>query len=234
MTGNVTLNSGIQNVNSAKMMAAGSVSDEFQSQIAGKQQSLKRLESNSEMSAAQKERERQKIQQQIAELNRELKQQQEAEKEKAAKAAKQQEKKVALREEMLKETEKTEKTEKVASEEEQKKAEAVKEDIKNETAEVEDTTLPPEMIQELMASDFSRQQEMTQNNMAKQREQRKDILEAEMASDSIRGFDHTAKEEALSKMEKREEIIFEVQEYMNNPFEPSSGVGSGAKIIIRE
>ncbi len=232
MTGNVTANSGLQNVNTTRM-TAGSANNEFTRQIAQKQQSLKSLSSDSEMSPAKKEKERQKLQQQIAELNRELRRQQEEEKAKAAEAAKQQEKKAALREEMLGAAQKTEKADKITAKEEQEKIEAVEESEK-ETAVTGDTTLPPETVQELMAVDFFRQQEITQNNMAKQREQQKDIIESEMAQDSIRGVDNAAKEEVLSKMKKKEEMIHQVQEYMNNPLDPTSGMDAGVKIVIRE
>ena len=74
MINNVSMNNTNLNVTSSTSVTSSSEAKALQSQLAGKQQNLNRLSSDSEMTAADKEKERRKIQREIAELNRKLQQ----------------------------------------------------------------------------------------------------------------------------------------------------------------
>ncbi len=207
---NVTLNSGVQNMKTTTVTSADSESKNLQNQINSKEQRLKRLSTDSEMTAEEKAKERQEVQKLIEELNRKLRLLQMEKKEETAKAAKEQEKK-------LQDTDKEN-----AEEEESAKVRADR---------MEMLSPPVENIQKILVSDSWVQQERVQESVAVQKEGRMKILETEIKSDKLYGTDTTAKREELSSLRRQEPLEIEPKEQPKTP--PNYVMDSGAKIIIR-
>ena len=87
----------INTVSTNSLSVASAESKTLQTQIAGKQQSLNKLTSDAEMTVSEKEKERRKINQEIAELNRKLRQEQLKEQEDSRELKKEQERKKIIK-----------------------------------------------------------------------------------------------------------------------------------------
>lgn len=207
---NVSLNSNVQNVTTSAMSTAEKERANLQNQIAGKEQRLNRLSADSELTAEEKAKERQELQQQIRELNRKLRLQQMEKEEEAQKAAKEKERKVQLAEE--------------------KKTEE-KNDAENPADGMETVKPRLESIQKMLTSDSNIQQSLIRESVAGRQEAKIKVLETEIKSDTLYGTDTTAKEEELSALRRRKQ--FEIEPKEQEKKTPDYVMDSGAKIVIR-
>lgn len=220
----VSMNSTIPSI-AAKTAAASSMeSKNLEKQLQNEQQSLNRLSSDSQMTAKEKEKERREIQLEIAELNRKIRQERMEEEAEVREAAQKQEKKKIIREEMLEKTDSEDKTdstdisETAASE--------------KQTDKSVDAGLPLVNIKNVLTASSRIEQNTVQNHVSGQIENQKNILEAEIKSDTLYGTDTTAKEETLSKLYRKEALQIEVLNQQPDQVTPNMNFGS--KIIIRE
>ena len=220
---NVTLNTGIRNMTSAKVSTADNETKNLQNQLANKEQSLQRLSSDSKLTAEEKAIERQELQQQIAELNRKLKLLQMEAQEKAKETQKEQEQKAALNEELYGKTE-----EKASVDEEQAKEESAV----TQEQDQEEVWQPVQELQQMLSVDFSLQQERVQASTARKQEGAVNVLEAELQSDKLYGIDNLTKKEELSDMRRQESLLIEVHEPQKS--QAIIGMDVGTKIIIKE
>lgn len=221
---NVSMNNTNLNVTSSTSVTSSSEAKALQSQLAGKQQNLNRLSSDSEMTAADKEKERRKIQREIAELNRKLQQERMEEKEKAKEAAKEQSKKKVIREELLEQENSVE----------HKEAQTNKGDLPSDKEEEKTVNpgLPVVTIKNVLAAATDINLETVQENIAQQAENRQNILATEIRSDELYGTDTTSKKEELSDMRKQQP--FQIQSIGQQPEQVTPSLDFGSKIIIRE
>lgn len=224
MINNVSMNNTNLNVTSSTSVTSSSEAKALQSQLAGKQQNLNRLSSDSEMTAADKEKERRKIQREIAELNRKLQQERMEEKEKAKEAAKEQSKKKVIREELLEQENSVE----------HKEDQTNKGDLPSDKKEEKTVNpgLPVVTIKNVLAAATDINLETVQENIAQQAENRQNILATEIRSDELYGTDTTSKKEELSDMRKQQPI--QIESIGQQPEQVTPSLDFGSKIIIRE
>lgn len=213
----VSLNSNISSITPAKA-AANNGSKNIQNQIANKQQSLNRLASDSKLSAAEKEKERQEIQKQIDELNRKLELLRMKQEEEAKEAQKEQEQKAILNEEM--------------QESAVQKNQVEDDSIAKQEDKAERVDLSSSNIQQFLSADALVQKNCIKNSVITKKENTENVLEAEIKMNEIYGNDNTSKTEDLDSLRKQD--VFEI-ESLNPPKNRSaSGMNSNAKIIIVE
>ena len=201
----------------------------LESQLTNEQQRLNRLSSSSNMTAAEKEKERREIQRQIAELNRKLELERQEEKEKARKAATEQEQKKIVKEELLEKTNNKDKTDS-----KYQINETGPTDSKDEKSSLNNPSqeLPVVTIKNLLTASAMTKQNAVIENSSQKAEGQQNILQAEIQSDTLYGTDTTAKKEALSDLRQKEEIQIKVlypQQEKDTPIQ-----NPGSKIIIRE
>ncbi|MBQ8039114.1 MAG: hypothetical protein IJ274_04485 [Lachnospiraceae bacterium] len=204
-------------------------SSKLQTQLTTKEQSLNKLSSDNSMTAQDKEKERREIQREIAEINRKLKLKRMEEKQEAKEAAKEQDKKRIIKEELLEEAD--------SDSNDKKKADELEKTSKNNSAntEKEDALtkdIPLVTLKNVLTADSQVTQNVVQNNAGKQLEHQKEIIKAEMQSDTLLGTDTTAKKEALTNLRKKEDLQIEVLNNRSETVTPDLQFGS--KIIIRE
>lgn len=187
----VTLNTINSNVQTAPAAAVSkNDSKNLQTQIASKQQHLKQLSSDADMTATEKEQKRREIQKEIDELNRKLKQLEMKQKEDAAQAAKKQEKEAALKEELLEKTNPQE-----------------KETIESPNVSEEEKVhidMPVKDIQEMLSADYLIQKERVQEQVDLQKESTIQVLKSEIQQDKLYGSDTTRKEAELAALQEKE------------------------------
>ena len=224
MINNVSMNNTNLNVTSSTSVTSSSEAKALQSQLAGKQQNLNRLSSDSEMTAADKEKERRKIQREIAELNRKLQQERMEEKEKAKEAAKEQSKKKVIREELLEQENSVE----------HKEDQTNKGDLPSDKKEEKTVNpgLPVVTIKNVLTAATDINLETVQENIAQQAENRQNILATEIRSDELYGTDTTSKKEERSDMRKQQPI--RIESIGQQPEQVTPSLDFGSKIIIRE
>jgi len=201
-------------------------SSKLQTQLTTKEQSLNKLSSDTNMTAQDKEKVRREIQREIAEINRKLKLERMEEKQEAKETAKEQDKKRIIREELLEKTD-SESIDKKKAEEKDKSSDS---NTENEDALTKD--IPLVTLKNVLTAASQMTQNAVQNTAGKYLDGKKDILKAEMQSDSLLGTDTTAKKEALTNLRKKEELQIEVLNNRSEAVTPDLQFGS--KIIIRE
>ncbi len=187
-------------------------------QITSKQQNLKRLSSDSKMSAEEKAKERQEIQKQIAELNRKLRMLRMEKEEEVKEAEKEQEQKAVLSEERNKALKQEDANKVIMTEDTQKQKEKV--------------NVSPQNIQKMLEGSSLVQKERIQQRVDNQKELAGNILETEIKLDELYGADTSAKKEELADMIKANPFELRIEE----PQEQNVIFGEKApvKIIIRE
>lgn len=195
-----------------------SESKNLQNQLMSEQRRLKQLSSDSEMSAEEKEKERQEIQQQIAELNRKLRMERMEQKEEVKKAAKEREQKSIQQKELHEEVA-------IKSQKETENSKEVKKEMQDSGLSVQDVRI-------MFAADSLLQQERIRVSADRVKESREGVLEAEIQLDSIHGNDTESKKEELSALRKESAFQFEIEEIGTN--RKSDKVKNASKIIIRE
>lgn len=224
---NVSMNTAVSNISTKAAVTASKESKNLESQLTNEQQRLNKLSSDGNMTTKEKEKERCEIQREIAELNRKLKQERLEEKEEAKEAAKEQEKKKIIREEMFEKTDSKEKTDSNDKTEETTSTQS-KEASVNDT----DKDLPLVTLKNVLTASSMVEQSDVLENTSHQLESQKNILQAEIQSDTLYGTDTTAKKEALSELRQKETLQIEVLNQQPEQITPNLNFGS--KIIIRE
>ena len=209
------------------MMTINTISTEsktLQMQLTGKQQNLNKLSSDAEMTASDKEKERRKIKQEIAELNRKLRQERLQEQEDNKELKKQQEKKKVIKEELLEKINPSKKEDSDVSSD--PKAKEQKED---KTA-YDD--MPVVTFKNVLSADSSMRLSAVEEKVSHEQNRKEDVLASEIQSDEIYGIDTSAKKEALSQMRRKEPFTIESLHKKEDTSVPTMDLG--AKIIIRE
>ena len=214
----------INNVSTNSLSIASAESKTLQTQIAGKQQSLNKLTSDAKMTVSEKEKERRKINQEIAELNRKLRQEQLKEQEDSRELKKEQEKKKIIKEELLQELNPKKEDTPTSSSESQ-------EDTAQEDTSAT-TDIPVVTLKNVLSADSAIKLSKVEEQISRDMEGRQDILAAEIQSDELYGMDTTAKKEELSNMRRKEPFQIESLHQKEDNSIPTMDLGS--KIIIRE
>ena len=164
---------GIQSGRMNKPMEMDSFSKSIQNQIANAQKQLQELSENKDMSMEEKMKRRQEIQQQITDLNNQLRQHQiEQRKEKQEKAAKNAEKKESVKNE-------------------------------NKGAGLSQQCMNASTMQAIISADAALSQAEVHGSVATRMEGRAGVLEAEIKLDSANGGNVEAKKEELAKVQQK-------------------------------
>lgn len=211
-----SINSSPINSNSTPISTTSTENKTLKNEIAMKEQSLNQLSSDSKISKEEKEKKRQEIKNQIAELNRKLHLLEMQKKEEAEKAQKEQEKKNAIKDELQKDN--------IHTEQEQQA------DSNLEDEQAKNLGVPLEDIQKMMNTDYILQRELAAKSIATQRANTIDILETEIQQDRSRNIDTTSKEEELLTMRKMENFWTEHKKETPEPL--PSGMNPEAQVII--
>jgi len=214
----------INNVSTNSLSIASAESKTLQMQIAGKQQSLNKLTSDAKMTVSEKEKERRKINQEIAELNRKLRQEQLKEQEDSRELKKEQEKKKIIKEELLQELNPKKEDTPASSSESQ-------EDTAQEDTSAT-TDIPVVTLKNVLSADSAIKLSKVEEQISRDMEGRQDILAAEIQSDELYSMDTTAKKEELSNMRRKEPFQIESLHKKEDTSVPTMNLG--AKIIIHE
>ncbi|MBQ9118609.1 MAG: hypothetical protein IJY09_00950 [Lachnospiraceae bacterium] len=215
---NITLNNNLPSISSAPVSTADTESKTLQTQLAQKQQHLNRISSDSELSSEKKAKERQELEQQIAELNRKLKLLRMEKEEEAEKAKKEQEQKMEL-------------LENATERSSQKEA-------RNEDSALQEQDTAPEPIEisavnvhKLLVASSRLQQTRIQESAVQQKEHTENVLKSEITLDALRGSDTTQKEEKLEALRNTIDIDLEPKRPKHKTF---FGTDSDSKIIVSD
>lgn len=187
-----------QNVTFSENSVTDTETKNLMNQLTNKQQNLKRLSSDSEMSAEEKAKERQEIQKQIAELNRKLRMLRMKKKEEAKELKKEEEQKTVLKEENEKEVSKIEEDKRSSIEklEEQQEKESVL----------------PQSVQKILEAGTAIQKERIQQSVEQDAKAVQDILESEIKMDKLYGTDTSVKKEKLYSLIEDGKKKIEIEE----------------------
>ena len=187
-----------QNVTFSENSVTDTETKNLMNQLTNKQQNLKRLSSDSEMSAEEKAKERQEIQKQIAELNRKLRMLRMKKKEKAKELKKEEEQKTVLKEENEKEVSKIEedKSSSIEKLEEQQEKESVL----------------PQSVQKILEAGTAIQKERIQQSVEQDAKAVQDVLESEIKMDKLYGTDTSSKKEKLYSLIEDGKKKIEIEE----------------------
>lgn len=209
------------------MMTINNVSTEsktLQMQLTGKQQNLNKLSSDAEMTASDKEKERRKIKQEIAELNRKLRQERLQKQEDTKELKKQQEKKKVIKEELLEKINPKKKDDSDASSD--SKAKAQKEDK---------TTyddMPVVTLKNVLSADSAIKLSHVEERVSRNMDNKEDILASQIQSDELYGIDTSSKKEVLSDM--RRKVPFQIDSLHKKEDTSMHSMDLNTRIIIRE
>lgn len=236
-------NHDFSNITALKSSASDTSSKTLQNQLTNTEQRLNRLSSDSKISAAEKAKERQKLQKQIAELNRKLRLLQLKKEEEQEKAQKEKEQKAALQEEMLSDAVSknssvhetltdTHRTEEISKEtpEAEKKAQA----MEKETEKPKPDVISSQDVQKMLVASSTLQKNRIQNQVIHQKENTEHILQNEIKMDEIHGNVNTFKQKELEALQSKP--AFEI-EALNAPKQTSHntlGISDKTKIIVVE
>ena len=165
-------------------MGIGQATDSYirniQNQIANAQKQLQELSSNEDMTLEEKMKKRQEIQQQISDLNMQLRQHQ-VERRRAAERSQKQQANDSSMDDMLGGTRKAGRT----------------------NAGSKGTGLSQASMTAIISADNSMKQATVQGSVATRMEGRAGVLESEIKLDKVRGNDTQAKEEELAEVEQK-------------------------------
>ena len=201
----------------------------LQNEITSKQQNLKKIASDADMTATEKEQKRREIQKEIDELNRKLREEQEKAKEEAVKEAKQQAKEEAIKKEEL---------QKQLNPSEQNTVQII--NPSNEEEKHVDMSVKD--IQQMLSVESVVQKEMVNKQVDIAKESTIQVLKSEIRQDKLYGADTSQKEAELKALQEKEnfwtkenikiqekqqkEISTQIQENI------STSINTNAKVII--
>lgn len=190
------------------------VNKNLQTQLMVKQQNLKQLSTDAQLSVEEKEKQRRELQKEIEELKRKLEQmKQRAEKQEA------------------KEMKVQEKIEKVSEEKEDGREVPVAE--KSEESEKQYIPVSTEEVQKMLQYDLFLKEEMVQQGAAYDKENRVRVLSSEINQDEMRGFDTSVKEEQLKDVYKKENFWIDAKMRLKDQ-EKAEKVEPDMKVVISE
>ncbi len=253
------INSTYENIN--KNQNADNNNNSLQTKLMAEQRRLKAVDSDANMDAAEKTKEKLKIQQQIDELNRKMKMEELKDDQKASVSSVsaedvkvEDEKKIGTKDALEKADEKEEKnqvssnngvkTEEIknsqktseTAEEKSVIKEQLEEDKKSkeeeEKSKQDKLGISPKQLHKMLSTDFELQRERVLNRVAEDKEATEDVLRAEIKSDEIRGTDTEDKREKLVQMRERKPIQIETIDPHEK--EAVSKPKNGMKIVIKE
>ncbi len=177
----------------------------LQSQLQMKQQTLNKLSNNSSMNAAEKEKERQKLEAEIEELKRKLEllrqKQEEAQKEKISEIK--ENSPVQNVSETQNETKRTEEDSTSKSQSKEHKSEPVEMSSKE--------------IHQMLDRNFTLKEDMVQQGVAYDKENYVRKLTSEIRQDKLYGLDTSAKEKELEDLQKQDNLWAEATNKNNIP-----------------
>lgn len=203
----------------ATTSASESKSKTLQSEITRKQQHMKKLSSDSSMTATEIEQKRRELKKEIDELNRKLELMRQEQKEQDEKAAKERLEKAA-KQEKLHEQSDAKKVAEVANE----ATDSAKESTKHTNIKKQDTDtriLPQEKkepismsakeIHEMLSAENLVQKERVQEVVDAQMESKVHVLESEIKQDKAYGSDTSAKEAEIDTIQQKENFWTDAQ-----------------------
>lgn len=212
--------SGQGNIKGNEAFVSGMKSRTLETQLANQQQRLNKISGDSQMSEQEKAKERQKIEQQIAELNRKLRMEELKEEEQEQKAEKEQDSKIVAEEDTRARDARTEN--------ELEKEEAQR----TEERKAEADRISPESVYRMLSVNSDIQMERVMERTARKKDGAENVLEAEIGLDRIRGTENPEKKEQLSEMRREKPFEMEILEVAQES--NILGDNTGRKIIIRE
>lgn len=216
----ITPVSKVNSVASATVVSSATTTNKtLQNQLQMKQQSLHKLTNNSNIDAAEKEKERQKLEAEIEELKRRLElirqKQEEAQKKKASEMEK---------------IESAQETSKTQNEETQ-----IEKDSTSKSQTQEQPSEPIEMsakeVQQILDRNFTLKEDMIQQGIAYDKENYVRKLSAEIRQDKLYGSDTSSKEEKLDKLQKEENPWLEIKNKKKD-LEPQPLINPDVQVII--
>ena len=172
--------------------SATNTSKTLQNQLQMKQQTLKKLSTDSTLSIDEKQKERQELEKEIEALKRRLEQMR----------LKQEDEKKATEAEEKKEIE-LEKTSETKTEKEENNEDAVK---KSEEHKKETTEFSAKDAQKILDANFFLKEEMVQQGVEYDQQNTVRVLDAEIKLDELHGADTALKEEQIEDIQKREKF----------------------------
>lgn len=213
-----------------------SVSKDIQSKITNAKKQQQDLSSNREMTAEEKENQRQKIQQEISDLKRELRQYQAEQKKKQQEAQKAEETKKEQKERESKEAVKDNQRRDQLTEDVNGQRQNVSQSDPNKKTFVADDEqenkepLPPDGMHKIIFTDASIEQFRVVSNVTAQMDGRTRIQDSEIAQDAARGVDvESAKKEQRAEIQKETRRMQSMQTFMfrrkNPTAEAAIGIG---------
>ena len=174
----------------SNVTSVSSASKNLQNQLLMKQQNLKKLSTDSNLSVDEREKQRMELQKEIEELKRKLEQmrlkQEEQEKSKAA----EEKREIDL-----------EKAEESKEEKEENNTSAVE---KNEEHKKEVVELSANEVQKILDTNLFLKEEMVQQGVEYDHQNTVRILSSEIEQDELHGSDTTSKEEQLDELQRKE------------------------------
>ena len=201
----------------------------LESQIAAEQQRLKRVASDTDLTASEKEQKRREIQKEIDELNRKLKEEEARKKEAADKAAKKQEQEESLKKENLQEQ---------INPTKQTKTEAAIELSKEKEMH---TDMSVKDIQQMLSAEYLIQKERIQEQIHAELQSTIQVLKSEISQDKLYGSDTTQKEAELKALQEKENFwsktsneaqLKQQQETTQTTEQVQTSINANAKIVI--
>lgn len=214
----INLNKVSHNTKAAMISPIDTETKDIMNQISNKQQNLNRLSSDSEMSSAEKAKERQEIQKQIAELNRKLQMLRMEKKEETKELEKEEEKKAVLEEENKEKVSKLEAEKSISVEK------LEKQQVKG--------NISPQNIQKLLETGAAVQRDRIQQSVEQEEKAVQKILEAEMKMDKLYGTDTSIKKEKLYSLIEAGKKKIEIEE--KTKMQSNSPKKSPVKIVFRD
>lgn len=169
----------------------------LQNQLLMKQQNLKKLSSDSNLSVDEKEKQQQELQKEIEELKRKLEQMRRKQEVTEKAEETKQKKEIDL-----------EKTSETEEEKEENNASAVKESEEHKQERIE---LSADEVQKMMDMNLFLKEEMVQQGAEYDQQNHVRVLSAEIKQDEIHGLDTTSKEEDLKELQRKENFWVEAQ-----------------------
>ena len=210
---------------------ASNSTNNIQTEITNKQQHLKRVSSDTTITATEREQKRRELQKEIDELNRKLQLEKLEQKEEAAEAAKKRKTQELRKAEMLN---------KLTSKENAKPAETdtrAAEDGKdtNPSSVKDDKPVHQDMsvqnIQQMLSADYLVQKERMQEQVSTKQEGTKNVLEAEIKQDRSYGTDTSRKEAELKAIQQKENFWSDVQKQATSQAQTQT-VNANSKIVV--
>lgn len=204
---------------SASVSSVTTASKTLQSQIQMKQQTLKKLSSDSNLSINEREKARQELEKEIEALKRKLEQMR----------LKQEEEKKSEKAEQKKEAE-LEKVSETQTEKEENNTTAVK---KSEEHKQETIELSAKEVQKILDTNLFLKDEMVQQGVEYDKQNNVRILTAEIDQDEIYGQDTSSKEEELKEL-REEENFWQEAKNKENKQEPQPVVHPDMQVVIQQ